>query len=175
MGKSTKDMLFITHGDGSFLFRRRFKVPRTLLWEVWTKPEHLKHWWGPKGMEITHVDVQLKPGGHFHYNMVAPGHEMWGLFRYREIVAPERLVLVSGFSDPKGNPAPVPFPGRPDEMLNTMTLVEEDGGTTLFNHVTAINCSDAQKAVFVENHRNMEGGYSGTMEKLDAYLATVSK
>jgi hypothetical protein len=27
----------------------------------------------------------------------------------------------------------------------------------------------------VENHRNMEGGYSGTMEKLDAYLATVSK
>lgn len=174
MGKSTKDMLFISHGDGSFLFRRRFAVPRALLWDVWTKPEHLRHWWGPKGFTVIHADMQLEPGGRFHYGMKSgQGNEMWGLFRYREIVAPQRLVLVNGFADTKGNLTRPPFPGWPSEMLNTMTLVEEEGGTTLFNHVAAINCTEAEKAVFVEGHRSMEGGYGGTMEQLDAYLARV--
>lgn len=174
MEKSTKDMLFVSNGDGSFFFRRVFAVPRTLLWDVWTKPEHLKHWWGPKGFDIIHADMQLKPGGRFHYGMRSgQGNEMWGLFRYREIAAPERLVLVNGFADPQGNPTPPPFPGWPSEMLNTMTLVAENGGTTLFNHVVPINCSEAEKATFTENHRSMEGGYTGTIEKLDAYLATV--
>jgi uncharacterized protein YndB with AHSA1/START domain len=44
--------------------------------------------------------LDLRPGGVFHYGLRSPnGHDMWGKFVYREIVAPERIVFVVSFAD----------------------------------------------------------------------------
>ena len=71
------------------------------------RAERLAEWWGPKGCNIRVIKVDLRPGGVFHYAMAyQPGHEMWGRFVYRDVVAPERLVYVSSFSDEaQGSPA----------------------------------------------------------------------
>ena len=75
------------------------------------------------------IKFELKPGGMFHYAMAfQPGHEMYGRFVYREIVAPERLVFVNSFSDAAGGITRAPFPQLKDkwplEVLNVMTLTE---------------------------------------------------
>jgi uncharacterized protein YndB with AHSA1/START domain len=60
-------------------------------------------WFGPKGFKMPGAKIDFRPGGTFHYCMEAPnGEEMWGKFVYREIVAPERIVFVSSFSDEDG-------------------------------------------------------------------------
>ena len=93
-----------------FVITRVFDASRERVWEAFTKPEHLQHWWGPKGFTMRTIKLDLRPGGMFHYSMRSPdGKEMWGKFAYREIAPPERLVFVTSFSDEAGNITRHPF------------------------------------------------------------------
>ena len=42
---------------------RLLNAPPELVWEVWTKPEHITHWWGPVGFTTTTHEMNIKPGG----------------------------------------------------------------------------------------------------------------
>lgn len=86
-----------------FVITRIFDAPRKILWRAWTDREELMKWFGPKGCTIPHAELDLRPGGTFHYAMRTPdGHMMWGKWTFREIAAPERLVMISTFSDAQG-------------------------------------------------------------------------
>src|SRR5438309_11815285 len=87
-----------------FVVGRVFEAPRELVWQAFTEPERMQHWWGPKGFTVIASKMDLRPGGIYHYGMRAPdGSTMRGKFVYREIVRPERMVLVNFFSDEPGN------------------------------------------------------------------------
>ena len=91
-------------GKKELVITRTFNAPRKLVWKAWTEPERLTKWWGPKGMPISVHKFDLRPSGVFHYSMRAPnGSDWWGKFVYREIMAPERIVFISSFSDEKEN------------------------------------------------------------------------
>jgi uncharacterized protein YndB with AHSA1/START domain len=107
-----------------FTITRVFDAPRELVFKAQTEAEHLSKWWGPKGYTMLVAKLELRPGGTFHYSMRSPeGHEMWGKFVYREIVAPERIVFVNSFSDESGATVRAPFaPDWPLEVLNMLTL-----------------------------------------------------
>ena len=102
-----------------FVISREFKAPRELVWEAWTERDRLTQWFGPKGFMMSAAKLDFRPGGSFHYSMRTPdGKEMWGKFVYREIVAPEKIVLVNSFSDAGGGLTRHPFsPAWPLEML----------------------------------------------------------
>ncbi len=160
-----------------FVLVREFAAPRQLVWDAWTKPEHLQRWFGPKGFSLSVGAFEFKPGGTFHYGMKSPdGHEMWGKWIFREIVPPERLVVVASFSDAQGGVTRHPLNARwPLETLSTMTLTERDGKTTLTLRWAPHNAGDDERQVFGSNHASMVHGWTGTFEKLDAYLAQISK
>jgi uncharacterized protein YndB with AHSA1/START domain len=81
-------------GERELVITRTFDAPRELVFKAWTDPEHLQHWWGPKGFTFDVAKLDFRPGGIFHYSMRSPdGHVMWGKFVYREIVEPEKIVL----------------------------------------------------------------------------------
>src|SRR3989442_15624771 len=83
-----------------FTMSRVFDAPRDLVWKAFTEPERMKEWWGPKGFTVIASKMDLRPGGTYHYGMRAPnGSAMWGKFVFREIPAPERVVLINLFSD----------------------------------------------------------------------------
>ena len=167
------------HGSGDhtgFRFLRTFNAPRNLVWKAWTSAEALGQWWGPKGATVRVIDFDLRPGGMFHYAFAfQPGHEMYGRFVYREIVAPERLVFVSSFSDPDGGITRAPFPQLKDkwplEVLNVMRLTELAGETTLTLRASPINASEDEYAMFAGNIGSMRQGFGGTFDKLAEYLA----
>ena len=158
-----------------FTITRTFDAPRALVWKAWTSAEALGQWWGPKGAAIRVIAFDLRPGGVFHYAMAfQPGHEMFGRFVYREIVAPERLVFVSSFSDAAGGITRAPFPqlaGKwPLEVLNVVTLSEENGRTTLALRGGPIDATDDERAMFEATTGSMQQGYGGTFDKLAEYL-----
>ena len=158
-----------------FTFTRTFDAPRSLVWKAWTSAEALGQWWGPKGAAIRVIVFDLRPGGMFHYAMAfQPGHEMFARFIYREIVAPERLVFVSSFSDAAGGITRAPFlqlHGKwPLEVLNVVTLTEENGRTTLTLRGSPVNATDDERAMFEASTASMRQGFGGTFDKLADYL-----
>ena len=159
-----------------FVISRTFDAPRDLVWKAWTNAEALAKWWGPKGSTIRVIKLDFRPGGVFHYAMAfQPGHEMFGRFVYREIEAPGRLVYVNSFSDADGGITRAPFPQLGDkwplEVLNILTLTEQDGKTTLTLRGGPINATDEERKTYVSMFDSMRQGFGGSLDQLDAYLA----
>ena len=158
-----------------FVITRTFEAPRESLWNAWTERARLMEWFGPKGFTMPAAKMDFRPGGSFHYCLAAPnGHEMWGKFVYREITAPERIVLVNSFSDEEGGITRHPMsPTWPLEMLSTFTLAEHNGKTTATLEWSPLNATVEERATFDAAHENMKQGWSGTFEQLAAYLVKL--
>jgi uncharacterized protein YndB with AHSA1/START domain len=158
-----------------FIISRTFEAPRELVWNVWTQKEHLMQWWGPKGFTMEACNLDLRPGGMFHYGMKAPnGMVMWGKFVYREVVPPERLVLVNSFSDENAGVTRHPWSATwPLEVLNTTLLTEQDGKTTLTMRSIPINATEEERRTFAAGHDSMRMGFGGTFDQLATYLANL--
>jgi len=160
-------------GSSQLTLTRVFNAPRELVFKAFTEADRMAKWWGPKGSEITIKKLDLRPGGVFHYSMAFGDNTIWGLFIYREIVAPVRLVFVNCFSDKDGNKARSPFhPVWPLEILNTFTFTKQDGKTTLTIIGGPINASQQEVEAFEANIGNLQTGFKGTFDALDEYLAT---
>ena len=157
-----------------FEITRVFDAPRDKVWKAWTETERLKQWWGPKGFKVHTCKVDLRPGGVFLYGMTAPdGKDMWGKFTYREIVPPERMVLINSFSDEAGGVTRHPMaPTWPLEMLSTFTFEDEPGGKTKVTiRWSPHNASEEERKTFEAGRDSMRQGWGGTMDQLAAYLA----
>lgn len=55
--------------DQPFVITRVYSVPLERMWDAWTQRDHLKQWFGPKGITISHSTLDVRPGGVFHYCM----------------------------------------------------------------------------------------------------------
>ena len=96
---------------------------------------------------------------------------MWGKFVYREIVAPEKIVLINSFSDENGGLTRHPFSSTwPLEMVSTSTFSEKDGKTTITISWVPYNPTDAELDTFNSSHASMQQGWAGTFDQLEAYL-----
>lgn len=164
--KSTESELVIT---------RTFDAPRELVFKVWTDPEHLQHWWGPKGFTFGVSKFDLRPSGIFHYSTTSPkGHKTWGKFVYQEIVVPEKIVFINSFSDEEGNTVRAPFnPNWPLEVFNTITLSESEGKTTLTLRGGPINTTEEELKLYAEELKSIKQGFAGSLDRLADYLAMV--
>jgi uncharacterized protein YndB with AHSA1/START domain len=107
--------------DEQILITREFDAPRHLVYKAWTTPELVKRWWSADHGEMTIAEIDLRVGGMWRYVMIAnEGFEVGFHGEYREIVPNERIVSTEVYE------------GMPEgEALNTLTLTEEDGRTTL--------------------------------------------
>src|SRR5262249_23729425 len=146
---------------------------RELVWKAFTEAERLARWWGPKGTALQVLTLDFRPGGIFHYAVRFPdGHATWGRFVFRDIQAPERMVFISSFADEEGNITRAPFsPTWPLEILNTLTLTEASGKTTVSLRGGPINATDEEHDTFWNRQDLTRQGFAGTFEQLAAYLA----
>jgi uncharacterized protein YndB with AHSA1/START domain len=158
--------------EPEFSLTRSFDAPRDLVFRAFTDPERLRHWWGPTGFTWVSCSLDLRPGGTFHYCMRSPeGQDTWGKWVYREIVPPERIVFVSSFADAHGNTVRAPFtPAWPLEILNTLTLAEHAGKTTLTLRGGPLDATEIERTTFNDARPSMQQGFAGTFDQLDAYL-----
>jgi uncharacterized protein YndB with AHSA1/START domain len=142
--------------DDQILITREFDAPKHLVYKAWTTPELVKRWWSGQRGEVTHAEIDLRVGGKWRYVMVADGGMEVGFHgEYREIVPNERIVSTEayeGVPDPDGN-----------ATLNTLTLTEADGRTTLevLVHAPSKEIRDA----IIDS--GMEAGMQESMDALE--------
>ncbi len=158
-----------------FVIARTLHASRDLVWNVWTDVEHLQHWFGPTGVTIGNGKLDFRVGGTYHYSMQTPGASlMWGRMVFEEITPKERIVWINSFSDPNGGLTRPPFDGAwPAEILTTATFEEHDGQTTVIIRWEPLNASVEEVLFFNEVIAGMNEGWSGTFERLEAYLHEV--
>ena len=149
-----------TPSEREIAMTRVFDAPRSLVFEAWTNPEHVPHWMlGPAGWTMPVCEIDLRPGGAWHFVWrKADGAEMAMTGVYREVTPPERLVSTEKWG-----------PEWP-ETVNTLTLTEQDGKTTLTNTILYPS-KDARDAAL---KTGMKDGATESFERLDAYLRTIA-
>ena len=67
-------------------FTRQLKAPRTLVWECWTRPEHIPHFFVPRPHKVTAVDIDLRVGGRFNTTFEVDGAEMQNNGVYLDVI-----------------------------------------------------------------------------------------
>ncbi len=156
-----------------FIITREFNAPRDLMWKAWTEGDRFVQWFGPKGVRISLVKFDPRPGGTTHYRMEMPGgKEVWGKAVYREVVPPEKLVWINSFSDQQGGITRHPLTSDrwPLQMLTVITFAENAGKTTVTINWLPYESDEDERQVFANNLPNMNMGWSGTLEQLGTYL-----
>lgn len=139
--------------DTQILITREFNAPRHLLYRAYTTPELIKRWWSAKRGAVTVAEVDLRVGGRWRWVMMADGDfEVAFHGEYRELVPPERIVCTEVYE------------GMPDgEALNTLTLTERDGRTTL----TLLVQHESQEHRDAHINSGMEAGMQDAMDLLE--------
>lgn len=134
---------------------RVYAAPRERVFECWTRAEHLAHWFGPRGFSIHACEADARPGGVFRLCLRSPeGADYWVRGTYREIAAPERLVIHCYADDARGVQ-------RLDEVI-TVRLADEGGRTRLTLHATAAGDGPQAGAML----DGMAQGWGETLERL---------
>lgn len=149
--------------DAEIRFTCFFRHSRQTLFEAWTRPKHIRHWWGCHGASISTCEIDLRIGGPWKIILrMSDGinHSFHGV--YREIVPGERLVYSECYDMPQyGNP----------EWLTTVTFEEAEGGTQLTH-----NIRHSSREVR-DGHLNagMEAGAVHQLRHLDEYAERMLK
>ncbi len=147
---------------------RVFDAPRELVWKVWTDPEHMKHWAGPRQFEARHIENDPRTGGKWRLCLHTDGFDvgdgelkkfdLWQGGENLEVVEPERLVYTFKWDQNPGLSANV-------ETVITITLEEHDGKTTM-NFRQAFFVTDKDR----DGHMR---GWNSSFDKLADYLGEV--
>ena len=78
--------------DREIAATRIFDAPRSLVWQVWTNPDHLGKWWGPNGFTTTTKSFEFQTGGQWLFVMHGPdGTDYRNEVIYTTIVEPELI------------------------------------------------------------------------------------
>jgi uncharacterized protein YndB with AHSA1/START domain len=177
-GNSTWDRLaefldYESTGKEEFIINRTFEAPLATLHEMWTNPKHFSQWLAPTGFTMKFLRADIKPGKSTFF-MMTNGKDvtMYGRAEYKQIEQ-NRIQYTQQFCDDKENVTRhYAVPTWPETMLTTVQLTEETPERTrvtvkweTYGHVTA-----EELATFVKMKAGMTMGWTGSFDKLEAYL-----
>ena len=145
--------------DISLIVRRTIRAPVARVFEAWTQPEHLRKWWGPKGVTCIDPEVDLRVGGRLRLgNQLPDGNVLWITGEFEAVVPPSRLVY-SWQTSPEKDPPRVPSATR--ERVTVRFEPREMGTEVIIVHerITTAAARDGH-----------EGGWLGCLDGLVALL-----
>jgi len=135
---------------------RMLNAPIDLVWEVWTKPEHIAQWWGPNGFSNTITKMDMVPGGEWELTMHGPdGTDFLNKSIFREVVPFKKIVYE--------------HPSYPN-FIATITFQEQGGQTHLTWHMLF-----ESEEVFINIVKTFKAdeGQKQNVDKLETYLAAM--
>lgn len=145
------------------VLERVIDVPRHLVWEAWTKPEHVCKWFTPVPWTVSECEIDLRPGGIFRTIMCSPdGNKFPNVGCYLEIIPQEKLVWTDALL-PGYRPSEKPF-------FTAIILLETIGTGTRYTAI-GIHRDEAGR----KQHEDMgfHNGWGTALNQLVAYAKTM--
>ncbi|GGU03428.1 MULTISPECIES: SRPBCC family protein [Streptomyces] len=152
--------LLTTPADRELVITRTFDAPPARVWEAWTRPEHVRQWYGVAALPTVVCEIDLRVGGAWRWGQKAPdGREIVFSGTYEEIVPGERLVYTETFEL---------MPGPPVRVTLTFDATP-DGGTALTSKSIWPSSEIRDQALAT----GMEDGVKEEYDRLAEYLRTM--
>jgi uncharacterized protein YndB with AHSA1/START domain len=146
-----------TPTDREIYIERVFDAPRDRVFAVYTDPELIPEWWGPRGGTTIVDTMDVRAGGGYRFVMRgADGSETAFRGTYREVSPPERIVQTFEWEG---------MPGH----VSVETAVFEDLGEQTKVTTTSIFHTTEERDGMLDS--GMETGLNETYERLDEVLA----
>ena len=147
------------------LATRQFDAPAELVFDVLTKPEHVRVWFAARPLEVCEIDLRV--GGEYHFEGFIMDEDVTTCsFRgtYLEIERPVRTV------------ATWVFEGRPEaDAVETVELHETDGVTTMTTRLVFKDQSTRDSITWAApDGAHLADGAQGADDRLEDYLATLA-
>ncbi|MGB3147884.1 MAG: SRPBCC family protein [Paracoccaceae bacterium] len=141
-------------------FTRTLNVPRSLVWECWTQPRHIPHFFVPRPHKVTACDIDLRVGGRFNTTFEVEGNLMDNHGVFLEVVNEEKLVFTDAYSE-GWKPAPDPF------MTAILILGDAAGGGTTYTAIARHRTPETR-----QTHEDMGfyGGWGTVVDQLEEYV-----
>jgi uncharacterized protein YndB with AHSA1/START domain len=140
---------------------RVFDAPRSLVWQAWTRAEHVAQWFGPKDFTNPVCEVDARPGGVLRITMQAPDGTQYPMEAvFDEVVEPERLVWTTSVEHANN----VRF-----DIRQVTTFVERDGKTKVTLEAYVLRATPESADAL----GGMEQGWSESLDRLAALLARI--
>ena len=108
----------------TLVVRKTIAAPPERLFDAWTKPDQLRRWWGPQGVECVDPEIDLRVGGGYRIgNRMPDGAVLWIAGEFEAVERPNRLVFTWRLEGDQGFPerVTVSFAGRGDTTDVTVT------------------------------------------------------
>ncbi|OLS24609.1 MAG: hypothetical protein HeimC3_18810 [Candidatus Heimdallarchaeota archaeon LC_3] len=142
---------------------RIFNSTPEIVFKMWTDPEHVAKWWGPKGFTIPECKIDLRPGGKISLTMKGPdGSTRPNEMIIKEVDPPKKLVLTMEFMpDENGDPQGI--------MENIVTFVEYQGKTKMEFTVVEVKAMLGPRSAL----EGLEGAWGQSFDKLEDALINV--
>ena len=142
---------------------RIVNIPRQLVWECWTTPEHIRHFFVPRPHRVTECEIDLRVGGRFNTTFEVDGAEMKNEGVYLEIVPGEKLVFTDSYSE-GWKPSADPF------LTAMLLLADAENGATRYTAIARHRSEEARKT-----HEEMGffEGWGIVIDQLADYAATL--
>ena len=123
--------------DRTMIVERTIAAPRQAVWDAWMNEDSLPQWWGPDGFTCRTKRIDLRSGGEWVFDMIAPDGTVFPNHHlYNEIVAPERI----GYTLLWGE-------NGPEHARSVATLTEADGGTHIEMRMVFASVEECRKAM----------------------------
>jgi uncharacterized protein YndB with AHSA1/START domain len=146
--------------DREIVTTRLIDAPRELVFEAWTDPTHVGHWFGPEGFTTITHSMDVRPGGVWRFTMRGPDGKDWpNVVTYQEVAPPERLVYLHGDD-------------REPDMFHTTVTFHDRGGKTALTMRAVFKTAAAREYVVRENGA-IEGAQQ-TVSRLERYVRTMA-
>ncbi|UWQ22695.1 SRPBCC family protein [Jannaschia sp. W003] len=144
-------------------FTRTLRAPRPLLWECWTSPRHIPHFFVPAPHKVAACEIDLRPGGRFNTTFEVDGQEMRNDGVILEAVEGERLVFTDAYTE-GWKPNPDPF------MTAIVEFADDGAGGTRYTATARHRSAEAR-----ERHEAMgfHGGWTTVAEQLERYAQSL--
>lgn len=139
---------------------KTFDAPLKAVWQAWSNPDHIAHWWAPREMEFRIVEHDFRIGGKWKYSMPLPnGNEFISEGIYSDIVEMEKITSSADF--------------RPmTEDVAIRVAFENDGDKTKITfkviHPTEEYCRQQEKTGFYK-------GWDSAFKRLEDFLKRKSR
>ena len=146
--------------DREIRTERVFDAPRDRVWAVYTDPELIPEWYGPRGVETVVDKMDVRVGGDWRFVMRNPdGSETAFRGTYREITAPERIEQTFEWE------------GMPGHICVEATDFEDLGDRTKVTTTSLFHTKEERDGMI---ESGMEGGLNETYARLDELLAKLA-
>jgi uncharacterized protein YndB with AHSA1/START domain len=151
-----------TPSDREIRMTRLFDAPRALVFDVLTKCEHVRRWWGilDDRYSVIACDIDLRPGGAWRFVGRGPMGEVAFRGVYREVSRPDRLVFTEIYE------------AFPDVESVVTTVLTDEGGKTRMTGTVLYPSVEVRDMVLGSG---MERGAALSYDRLEALVAELQR